>query len=95
MQKIITTIILLFLVHQLHAQDNSVFKLFLVGDAGENQLTGATLDSLRNKLLDNPNSAVVFLGDNSYKKILWVFPGFKGFDSSQVTQKKVLSQLSI
>ena len=95
MQKIITTIILLFLVHQLHAQDNSVFKLFLVGDAGENQLTGATLDSLKNKLLDNPNSAVVFLGDNSYKKILWVFPGFKGFDSSKVTQKKVLSQLSI
>lgn len=70
------------------------FKLFLVGDAGEDELKGETLDSLKSKLNANPNSAIVFLGDNSYKEFLGI-PTFKGFDSSKVTQNKMLSQLSI
>jgi predicted MPP superfamily phosphohydrolase len=71
------------------------FKVFLVGDAGEDELTGETLDSLKSKLLQNPNSAVVFLGDNSYRDgFFGLIPGFKGFDSSRITRKKMLSQLS-
>jgi len=70
------------------------FKLFLVGDAGEDELTGETLDSLKSKLLANPNSGVIFLGDNSYKDFLFI-PTFKGFDSGRITRKKMLSQLSI
>ena len=72
------------------------FKVFLVGDAGEDELTGETLDSLKSKLKANPNSAVVFLGDNCYKRmLLGLAEGFKGFDSSKVAQEKMLSQLAI
>lgn len=85
---------LLFSVHLLGQQPR--FKLFLVGDAGEDELTGETLDSLKSKLHNNPNSAVVFLGDNSYKNIFFgLIPSFKGFDSSRVAQRKMLSQLDI
>jgi hypothetical protein len=72
------------------------FKLFLIGDAGEDEQTGETLDSLKSKLNSNPNSAIVFLGDNTYKKAFFgLTEGFKGFDSSKVAQKKMLSQLAI
>jgi hypothetical protein len=71
------------------------YKLFMVGDAGEDELPGETLDSLRSKLLNNPQSAVVFLGDNSYKDKLGFIPSFKGFDSSRITQFHLKSQLSI
>jgi hypothetical protein len=76
---------------------NKNFKVFLVGDAGEDTQTGETLKSLHRQLIDNPNSAVVFLGDNAYKSILWgIIPfGFKGFDGSRLSQKKVRSQLDI
>ena len=78
------------------AQRNG-FKIFLVGDAGENAYTGKALENLGKQLKENPNSAVIFLGDNCYKNDLWgVFPyGFKGFDSSILTQKKLHSQLDI
>jgi hypothetical protein len=67
-----------------------------VGDAGEDAVTGKTLKNLQQELNNNPNSAVVFLGDNSYKSSIWgLVPGFKGFDSSKLTQKKVRSQLDI
>jgi len=78
------------------AAQNKPFKIFLVGDAGEDPTTGETLKKLQQELNNNPNSAVVFLGDNSYKSSLWgLIPGFKGFDSSRLTQKKVRSQLDI
>jgi predicted MPP superfamily phosphohydrolase len=75
----------------------SPFKVFLVGDAGEDAVTGPTLKNLQALLAVNPNSAVVFLGDNSYKSTLdGIIPfGFKGFDSSSLTQKKIRSQLDI
>lgn len=89
-------ILSLFLCVQILAQD-SVFKVFLVGDAGEDAYTGETLKNLGKELAANPNSVVIFLGDNSYKSDLGgVIPyGFKGFDSSDLTQKKVRSQLDI
>lgn len=83
----------LFATSCIYAQQPG-FKLFLVGDAGEDELTGETLDSLKSKLHNNPNSGVVFLGDNSYKDFLFI-PTFKGFDSGRVTRKKMMSQLSI
>jgi hypothetical protein len=73
------------------------FKLFLIGDAGEGDTTGATLHDLRVKLLENPNSAVVFLGDNCYLGAfhdkLKVQTG--GFDGSEKAQHRVMSQLNI
>jgi len=73
------------------------FKVYLVGDAGENAYTGKALENLGKKLRENPNSVVIFLGDNCYKNDLWgIFPyGFKGFDSSSITQKKIRAQLDI
>jgi hypothetical protein len=73
------------------------FKIYLVGDAGDHEESGETLINLRKELLTNPNSAVVFLGDNSYKNILWgTIPfGYKGFDSSKNTIEKINSQLAL
>lgn len=96
LKAILVLVFLLQVQFSLIAQDNG-FKIFLVGDAGENAYTGKTLENLGKKLKENSNSAVIFLGDNSYKNDLWgVFPyGFKGFDSSTNTQEKVRSQLNI
>ena len=76
---------------------NPSFKIFLIGDAGDKKITGEALDSLRSQLLVNPNSAVIFLGDNSYRGGLWgLLPfGFRGFDNSRNTQAKINSQLNI
>ncbi len=73
------------------------FKVFLVGDAGDHTEPAATLRNLKTELIKNPNSAVIFLGDNSYKDDLWgIIPyGFKGFDSTRNTMDKVRSQLGI
>jgi hypothetical protein len=73
------------------------FKIYLVGDAGDHTESGETLLNLRKQLLNNPNSAVVFMGDNSYKNDLWgiIHFGFKGFDSSRNTIEKVRSQLNL
>ncbi|MFI5155311.1 MAG: metallophosphoesterase [Chitinophagales bacterium] len=88
-------ILLVFRLNGL-AQD-SVFRVFLVGDAGEDRETGPTLRSLGNDLLQHPNSAVLFLGDNSYKGAAGnTLPyGFLGFDSTALTQDKIRSQLNI
>jgi Calcineurin-like phosphoesterase len=77
------------------AQEN--FKIYLVGDAGDHTEAAETLVNLRRELISHPNSAVIFLGDNSYKNILWgIIPfGFKGFDSSGNTMEKVRSQLNL
>src|SRR5437868_475485 len=67
------------------------FKLYLVGDAGDNEIAGETLDSLKSKLMANSNSALVFLGDNSYRNAFFglVHYGFKGFDGGRITQHKL------
>ena len=84
-----------FSFQTLNAQDS--FKIFLVGDAGDHKEAGLTLKNVQKELINNPNSAVIFLGDNSYKNILWdLLPyGYKGFDSTQNTIEKVRSQLNI
>jgi hypothetical protein len=90
-----TICIVLLTLSAAHAQTG--FKVFLVGDAGDHTEPGTTLRNLEAELMKNPNSAVIFLGDNSYKNILWgIIPyGFKGFDSTQNTMDKVRSQLGI
>jgi hypothetical protein len=79
------------------AMTQETFKIFLVGDAGDHTESGETLRNLKAELTSNPNSAVIFLGDNSYKDILGgLIPfGYKGFDSSTNTMDKIRSQLSI
>ncbi len=73
------------------------FRIYLVGDAGDHTEPGVTLINLQRELISHPNSAVLFMGDNSYKDILWgIIPfGFKGFDSSGNTMAKVRSQLNL
>jgi DNA repair exonuclease SbcCD nuclease subunit len=84
---------LLFSLHISFAHTG--YKIFLVGDAGDHKESGETLINLRRELLNSPNSAVVFMGDNCYKNILWgIIPfGYKGFDSSRNTIDKINSQL--
>jgi hypothetical protein len=78
-----------------YAQED--FKIYLVGDAGDHTQAGETLINLQKELISHPNSAVIFMGDNSYKDILWgIIPfGFKGFDSTANTIAKVRSQLNL
>jgi predicted MPP superfamily phosphohydrolase len=75
----------------------SGIKIFLVGDGGDHEKTEETLLNLKKELLQNPHSAVVFLGDNSYRGLLGkiIKFGYKGFDSSSNTINKVNSQLNI
>ena len=41
-------------------------SIYLVGDAGEDTIPGKALLLLKEELLSNPNSVVIFLGDNVY-----------------------------
>lgn len=54
--------------NSLHAQQP--FKIFLIGDAGDHEEAGEALTNIQKELVKSPNSAVIFLGDNSYKNIL-------------------------
>jgi len=72
------------------------FKLFLIGDAGEGDTTGATLRDLKIQLQNNPNSAVVFLGDNCYVKPYFLLPlEVGGYDGSKLAQQRIMAQLNI
>ncbi len=72
--------------------------LYLIGDAGEGDTTGATLRDLRIKMLDNPNSAVIFLGDNCYLKT-FISALFNlevgGFNDSKFARRRLMSQVGI
>jgi hypothetical protein len=64
------------------------FKIFLIGDTGEDIALESTMKNFLDTISLSPNSATVFLGDNCYK-------GFrKGFDSSDVTIKRLGAQLT-
>lgn len=77
--------------------EEPTFRLYLIGDAGEDDTTEATLFDLGKKLQENPNSAVVFLGDNCYRKAMYgLLPmKVKGYDGSKITRARVMSQLNI
>ena len=97
LSRLILNMVCIALIFINSARAQVSFKIFLVGDAGDHKESGETLLNLHKELIKNPNSAVVFLGDNSYKDILWgILPyGFKGFDSSQNSIDKIRSQLSL
>ena len=76
--------------------DTPSFKLFLIGDAGEGDTTGATLHDLKIQLLKNPNSAVIFLGDNCYVNPYFLLPlEVGGYDGSKLAQRRIMAQLNI
>ena len=73
------------------------FHLFLIGDAGEGDTTGATLRDLGLKLKENSNSAVIFLGDNCYVRSFFGLLKLEvgGYDGSKKAQGRIMSQLNI
>src|SRR5258705_3769617 len=91
------SICILFLLPFYNARAQGAFHVYLVGDAGDHEEAGETLVNLHKELISHPNSAVIYLGDNSYKDIFWgIIPfGFKGFDSSRNTIGKIRSQMNI
>lgn len=48
------------------AQEADSYPVYLVGDAGEDTVPGTALLLLKEELIKNPNSSVIFLGDNVY-----------------------------
>ena len=71
---------------------NTGFKLFLIGDTGEDTALQSTMKNFLDTISHYPNSAVVFLGDNCYKEwILGIERG--GFDSSAITMRRMGVQL--
>src|SRR5689334_2825777 len=78
-------------------EEKPTFRLFLVGDAGEDDSTEATLADLGQQLKDSDNSAVIFLGDNCYRKAMYGLLPFevKGFDGSNIARQRMMSQLNI
>ena len=65
MKKILLLLILLFSLSAF-SQNTNNFSVYLIGDAGEDTVAGKALLMLKDELIKNPNSAVVFLGDNVY-----------------------------
>lgn len=57
---------LFFSLFTLSALAQEPFSVYLVGDAGEDTIPGEALLMLKEQLLADPNSAVIFLGDNVY-----------------------------
>lgn len=91
--------ILLLLFNSAHAQEpeKPTFSLFLIGDAGEDDTTEATLYDLGQKLRETENSsAVIFLGDNCYRNAMYgMLPlNVKGYDGSRITRNRMISQFN-
>lgn len=86
MRKILT-LFFFFLFFCAHAQKESSFTVYLIGDAGEDTASGKALLMLEKELKENPESAVIFLGDNVYPS---------GFSKKSVNSKLHLeSQLKV
>ncbi|MCK6648993.1 MAG: metallophosphoesterase [Bacteroidia bacterium] len=69
MNRLIKNIHLVFFLlcfSLLNAQETKRFSVYLIGDAGENTQPGAALLELKKQIESDPQSAVVFLGDNVY-----------------------------
>ena len=100
MLSLIVTLSLLLITSWCVAQTSEApsFKLYLVGDAGEGDTTGATLRDLHFKLLADSNSAVIFLGDNCYLKtfISSLFDlEVGGFNGGKTAMARMMGQMNI
>lgn len=71
---------------------DSDFRIFLIGDTGEDIALGQTMITFLDTITRYPNSATVFLGDNCYKKNILGFEK-KGFDASAITVKRLQAQI--
>jgi hypothetical protein len=90
--RLFYSLAMLFICFSATAQ-TTPYHVFLIGDAGDDEMTTQTLDSLKSVLGRTPNSAVFFLGDNSYKDVVMGL-GWKGFDSSANTQNKMRMEMN-
>lgn len=66
MLKLLLKLIVLLFPLILSAQVNQSYSVYLIGDAGEDTIPGKALLMLKDELLADPNSAVIFMGDNVY-----------------------------
>src|SRR5690349_1961049 len=82
---------------QIPGEEKPTFRLFLVGDAGEDDSTEATLSDLGKVIKEDDNSAVIFLGDNCYRKAMYGLLPFevKGYDGSKIAKQRMMSQMNI
>jgi predicted phosphodiesterase len=64
--KFLLKCIFVFICSVGFAQTDQKYSVYLIGDAGEDTVPGKALLMLKEKLLSNPNSSVIFLGDNVY-----------------------------
>lgn len=64
--RILTILCFFLLFCAARSQNDLSFSLYLVGDAGEHKEPGKALLLLKEQLLSDPHSAVIFLGDNVY-----------------------------
>src|SRR5215217_1725989 len=72
MKVFFSILFLLILQGSFHFTTAQSFTLYLIGDAGENITPGPALQLLEFKLKnESRNSAVIFLGDNSYEQGLF------------------------
>lgn len=70
----------------LFSQVTSSYPVYLIGDSGEDTVSGKALLMLQDELIAHPNSAVVFLGDNVYPS---------GLSADAVSASHLKSQLNI
>jgi predicted phosphodiesterase len=85
--KFILRVIFFFLPVFSFAQTEKPYSVYLIGDAGEDTVSGKALLILKEKLNNDPSSTVIFLGDNIYPA------GLKKNDHR--SELKIRSQLEI
>jgi hypothetical protein len=94
MKKVAIVLILFYVLNPLLGQDaSSRYTVFLIGDAGKDTAQSGAVAFLKDEIGKNPNSTVVFLGDN-------VYPNGVGKDAPLTygmskAQKKMDAQLRI
>ncbi len=67
------------------------FSVYLIGDAGNDTVTNATMNLLVSDLKNKTNSAVIFLGDNIYPQGLETLS--KSEKKRRLSEKRLLSQI--
>jgi len=67
------------------------FSVYLIGDAGNDTVTNKTMTLLQLDALKNPNSAILFLGDNIYPQGLETLS--KSEKKRRLSTKRLLSQI--
>ncbi len=84
-------LVLLSLVFSCLIQGQNIkHSIYLIGDAGKDTVPGPALRMLEAELDSNPNSSVIFLGDNIYPAGL---EGKEGNKKKRLSEMKLLSQL--